>query len=86
VNFATTLTGAGTSATNGVLALASKSNSSIESSLNAEISREQSHISIEQLKLTAELTSANEIMQEIPTMISEVNELYSAITGYNQKS
>jgi len=35
--------------------------------------------------LTAELNSANEIMQELPTQLAGVNELYSAITGYNQQ-
>jgi flagellar hook-associated protein 2 len=66
------------------LALASTSNSSIESTLNANISREQSLISIQQTSLTAELNSANEILQEIPTELEGVNELYSAITGYNE--
>jgi flagellar hook-associated protein 2 len=78
------LTNAGTSSKTGILALASTSNSSIESTLNANISREQSLISIQQTSLTAELNSANEILQEIPTELEGVNELYSAITGYNE--
>jgi flagellar hook-associated protein 2 len=41
-------------------------------------------ISAQQVSLTAELNSANEIMQEIPSQLNSVNELYSAITGYNQ--
>jgi hypothetical protein len=32
------------------------------------------------------MNSANEIMQELPTQIEGVNELYSAITGYNQQT
>jgi flagellar hook-associated protein 2 len=64
--------------------LASSSNSSIESTLNADISKEQRMISAQQVSLTAELNSANEIMQEIPSQLNSVNELYSAITGYNQ--
>jgi flagellar hook-associated protein 2 len=43
-------------------------------------------ISAQQKSLTAELTSANEIMQELPSQLDSVNELYSAITGYNQTS
>ncbi len=82
--FTTMLTNAGTSSTTGVLALASRSNSNIESTLNANISREQSLISMQQTSLTAELNSANEIMQELPSQLEGVNELYSAITGYNQ--
>ncbi len=84
--FSNTLTDAGTSAGTGILALASKSNSTIESTLNADISREQSSISTQQARLTAELNSANEIMQELPTELAGVNELYSAITGYNQNT
>lgn len=84
--FATTLTNAGTSSPTGILALASSSNSNIESTLNADISKEQSYISAQQTSLTAELNSANEIMQQLPSELQGVNELYSAITGYNQQS
>jgi flagellar hook-associated protein 2 len=80
------LTNAGTSSSTGLLALASSSNSSIESTLNADISREDNLISLQQSSLTTELNSANEIMQEIPSELDEVNELYSAITGYNESS
>jgi flagellar hook-associated protein 2 len=83
-NFSNTLTYSGTSAATGVLSLVSSSNSNIESTLNANISKEESLISAQQKSLTAELTSANEIMQELPSQLLGVNELYSAITGYNQ--
>jgi len=85
-SFTSILTNAGTSATTGILSLASKSNSNIESTLNADISKESSLISAQQTSLTAELNRANEIMQELPTQLEGVNELYSAITGYNQGS
>ena len=84
--FANILTNAGTSSATGVLALASTSNSNIESTLNADISKEESLISAQQISLTAELNSANEIMQELPSQLQGVNELYSAITGYNQQT
>jgi flagellar hook-associated protein 2 len=32
--------------------------------------------------LTTELNSANQILQGIPEQMQEVNEMYSAITGY----
>ncbi|MGH9604492.1 MAG: flagellar filament capping protein FliD [Terracidiphilus sp.] len=83
-SFSSMLTNAGSSSSTGILALASGSNSSIESTLNAEITREGSLISAEQTSLTAELNSANEIMQQLPTQLEGVNELYSAITGYDQ--
>ena len=84
--FSTMLTNAGTSSTTGILKLAETSNSSTESSLNKDISREESLISSERVSLTTELNSANEVMQEIPSKISEINELYSAISGYNSSS
>jgi flagellar hook-associated protein 2 len=85
-SFSTMLTNAGTSSPTGILALASTSNSNIESTLNADISKENIYISAQQVSLTAELNSANEIMQQLPTQLEGINELYSAITGYNQNS
>ena len=82
--FSTMLTNAGTSSATGVLALASSSNSNIESTLNADISKEESLISAQQSSLTTELNSANQIMQQLPSQLQGVNELYSAITGYDQ--
>ena len=86
LGFSTTLSNAGASSSTGILKLAQSSNSSIESTLNANIAREDSLISAEQKSLTAELTSANEIMQQLPSELQGVNELYSAITGYNQQT
>jgi flagellar hook-associated protein 2 len=85
-SFSNMLTNSGTTAGTGILALASSSNSNIESTLNADISKEQTYISTQQASLTAELNSANEIMQQLPSQLDGVNELYSAITGYNQSS
>jgi len=85
-NFSTMLTNSGTTQGTGILALASTSNSNIESTLNADISKENSLISAQQSSLTAELNSANEIMQQLPSQLDGVNELYSAITGYNQST
>jgi flagellar hook-associated protein 2 len=82
--FSNMLTNAGNNSSTGILSLAQKSNSSIESTLNANISKEESLISVQQKSLTAELNSANEIMQQLPSQLQGVNELYSAISGYNQ--
>jgi flagellar hook-associated protein 2 len=82
--FANTLNDSGTGSTTRILGLARTSNSTTESTLNAEISREQSYISAQQTSLTAELNSANEIMQQLPSQLDGINELYSAITGYDQ--
>jgi len=83
-NFSTMLTNAGTSSSTGALALAQNANSSMESTLNAEISKEQSYISAQQSSLTTELNEANQILQQLPNQLDEMNELYSAITGYDQ--
>ena len=82
VDFSNTLNNLGTSNVSGTLALALSADSATESSLNQNISSENSVISTEQASLTLELTSANEILQSIPSNLNNVNELYSAITGY----
>jgi len=82
--FSTLLTNAGSSSSTGVLALAEKSNSTIESTLNANISKEEIQISAEQKSLTNELNTANQILQALPEQLNSANELYSAITGYDQ--
>jgi flagellar hook-associated protein 2 len=83
VDFSNTLNNLGTSSTTGALSLALSANSATESSLNHNISREDLLISAEQTSLTIELTSANEVLQAIPSQLDNINELYSAITGYN---
>ena len=82
LDFSTTLNNLGTSSTTGLLSLALSANHATESSLQGNISNEDLLISTEQVSLTLELTSANEILQAIPANLNEVNELYSAITGY----
>lgn len=85
-SFATMLTNAGTTSTTGLLKLAQNSNSNIESTLQADISKEEMLISSQQKSLTAELNSANEVLQALPSQLSEMDMLYSAITGYNQNT
>lgn len=80
------LNNAGTSSSTGILKLAQTSNSNIEASLNAEVSKEDAYIASQKTKLTAELNQANQILQELPSQLTGMDELYSAITGYNQKS
>ena len=68
----------------GAIGLALKEDSSQESMLNDNISREEALIATQKASLTAELNMANQILQAIPQMINQVNEMYSAITGYKQ--
>ena len=83
-SFSNVLTNLGTSSSTGVLSLAQHANSSVESSLNAEISKEQSYISTQQASLTTELNQANQTLEQLPSQLDGINELYSAITGFNQ--
>lgn len=85
-NIAAVLNNSGTSSSTGILALAQKSNSNIESTLNADIAREETLIAAQTKTLTAQLNTANEILQAIPSQLQAIDQLYSAITGYNQKN
>jgi len=82
--FSSMLSNAGSSASTGILALAANANSTTESTLNAEISKEQTYITAQQTSLTTQLNQANQILEELPSQLQGINELYSAITGYNQ--
>src|SRR5579859_270538 len=80
--FSSTLNNLGTSNITGSLALALKSNSAIETSLNTDISNEDRLIATQKATLTQELNQANQILQSIPSNLNQVSEIYSAITGY----
>jgi flagellar hook-associated protein 2 len=82
VDFSNTLNNLGTSNVTGALALALSADQSTVSSLNQNISTENLLIAAQQSSLTLELTSADEILQAIPQNLENINELYSAITGY----
>jgi flagellar hook-associated protein 2 len=69
----------------GAIGWALQENSSQESTLNDNISRQETLIATRKASLTAELNLANQILQAIPQQIQQVNEMYSAITGYNSK-
>jgi flagellar hook-associated protein 2 len=82
-NFGQTLNSLGTQAPSGTLYLAQQQNTAQEASLNASISNEETLIAEQKTSLTAELNTANEILQGIPSQLNQINEMYSAITGYN---
>lgn len=85
-SFAKTLDSLGNnSATGGAISLALSEDSSQEASLNDNISKEEALIATQKENLTSELNLANEVLQSIPQQIQQVNEMYSAITGYNSK-
>jgi flagellar hook-associated protein 2 len=81
---ATALNNLGTQAPNGSIYLVQQQNAAQETPLNTDISNEDALLSAQQTQLTNELNTANQILQSIPSQLSQVNEIYSAITGYNQ--
>jgi flagellar hook-associated protein 2 len=80
----TTLNNLGTQAPNGAIYLAQQQNVAQETALNTDISNEETLLAAQSTQLTDELNTANQILQSIPSQLSQVNEIYSAITGYNQ--
>jgi len=68
----------------GTLDLALADNKSEETDLNTQVTNENAAIATEKQNLTTELNTANQELEAIPEQLDEVNELYSAITGYNQ--
>jgi flagellar hook-associated protein 2 len=85
-SLATTLNNLGGQNTNGVIYLAQQQNTAQEADLNSNISDEDARLATEKTQLTDELNAANETLQSIPSQLNQVNELYSAITGYNSTS
>jgi flagellar hook-associated protein 2 len=82
-SFATTLNNLGTEAPNGAVFLGQQQNSSEEASLNQSITNENAILAAQKTTLTDELNTANQVLQSIPSQLNEVNEMYSAITGFN---
>jgi flagellar hook-associated protein 2 len=74
----------GTQAPNGAIFLAQQQNAAQEKALNADIANENTLLSEQKTQLTNELNAANQILQSIPSQLNQVNEIYSAVTGFNQ--
>jgi flagellar hook-associated protein 2 len=82
-NFTNVLNNLGNTAPEGAVYLALQSDQQIEASLNTNITNENSLITQQTQTLTTELNQANYTLTEIPQQLQYVNELYSAISGYN---
>jgi flagellar hook-associated protein 2 len=78
------LNNSGTQAPDGAIFLAQQQNSTQGTALNADISNENSLLAAQKTQLTDELNTANQILQSIPSQLNEVNEIYSATTGFNE--
>jgi flagellar hook-associated protein 2 len=68
----------------GLIPLAQSQNASQETSLNTNITNENALLATQKTQLTNELNTANQILQSIPSQLNEINEIYSATTGYNE--
>jgi flagellar hook-associated protein 2 len=84
LNLEQVVNNAGTGSTKSILTQAQNANSTAETNLNSTISTMDARIATQQTSLTAALNAANQTLQEIPMQLNMVNEIYSAITGYNQ--
>ena len=69
--------------TSGTIYLAKKENTAKETALNKSIADQDARIATQKISLTKELNLANQILQSIPDKLSEINQIYSAVTGYN---
>ena len=85
LNLEQAVNNAGTGSTKSLLTQAQNANSTAETSLNSTLSTMNARITTQQSNLTAELNAANQTLQEIPMQLNMINEIYSAMTGYNQK-
>jgi flagellar hook-associated protein 2 len=81
---ATALNNLGTQAPDGAIYLAQQQNTAQEAALNLDITNENALLATQKTTLTTELNTANQILQSIPSQLNEINEIYSATTGYNQ--
>jgi len=83
---ATALNTLGTASPTGAVSLALAQNSTEETGLNTDITNENTAIAAQKITLTDELNTANQVLQSIPSQLNAVNEIYSAITGYNNST
>lgn len=82
-NLHNTLDTLGNQSPTGALTLALASNSAQEKTLNDNVTAEDQLIAAQQTNLTNRLNTANRILQAIPQQLTEIDQLYNAITGYN---
>jgi flagellar hook-associated protein 2 len=86
LTFQNSLDQLGNQSPTGAITLALAANSKQESTFNNDVTAQDALIATDQTQLTNELNTANQTLQAIPEQLNEVNELYSAMTGYNENS
>jgi flagellar hook-associated protein 2 len=82
-SFAQTLNNVGNTQPGGAISLALGEDASQEKALNDNIGKREELIATQKANVTTELNLADRILQSIPEQIQQINEMYSAITGYN---
>ena len=85
LSLSVTLNGLSSTGSKGLLYLKLAENSTQEAGINTNLANQDARSAIEKTRLTKELNLANQILQSIPQQMSEINQIYSAITGYNQQ-
>ena len=85
LNLSSALNSMGSVSSKGAIYLALQQNVSQENSLTANITAEEVRVAVDRTRLTAELNLANQILQSIPDQVSQIDKIYSAVTGYNTK-
>ena len=81
--FTKALNGLSGTSTKGVVFLALQQNTAQEAALNESISDQEARIADDKVRLTNQLNLANQILQSIPDQVNQINQLYSAVTGFN---
>jgi flagellar hook-associated protein 2 len=81
-NFTSVLNDLSGTNTTGAIYLAEQQNSNEEKVLNDNVTNEEARLATQKISLTTELNTANQILQAIPSQLSEIDEMYSAVTGY----
>ncbi len=84
-NFSKVLNSLGSGTSSGAVTLALAQNSSQETAITASISTKDAAIATQKISLTTELNEANQLLQAIPQQLQEIDQIYSAISGYNQQ-
>jgi len=82
-NMTTVLNGLSSTNPTGAVFLAEQQNTNEESVLNTDVSNEEALLAAQKTSLTTELNEANQVLQSIPSQLNQVNELYSAVTGFD---
>lgn len=82
----TTLDQLGSASSKGAVYLALQQNTAQEAGLNANVAAQEARAAVDNVRLSNELNLANQILQSIPRQLSEIDQVYSAISGYNSNS